>query len=66
MEAKLASGGTRDGGVKVEEGADGIVQLGVGVEGHAEGNPVVAEEEEGGLGVYKGGGGAGPSLLHVT
>ena len=58
LEGKLASMGTRDSGVKVEEGGYDIVQLGVGVEGHPEGgNPMVPEEEEwGGVRVSGGGG----------
>ena len=49
---KLASMGIRDNRVKVEEGGGDNVQL-VGVEGHAEGNPVVAEEaEEGAVRVW--------------
>ena len=48
LEGKLVGMGTGDGGVKLEEVGDNIVQLGVGLEGGAEGNPVVAEEEEGG------------------
>ena len=43
--------GTGDDGVKVEEGCDNNVQW-VGVEGHPEGNHVVAEEaQRGGVGV---------------
>ena len=52
--------GTGDYGVKVEEGRDDNVQL-VGVEG----NPVVAEEPEGGGG-SKSDGGDEPTRLHVT
>ena len=47
--------GTGDDGVKVEEGGDDNVQL-VGVEGHPEGNPVVAEEAEVGGSKSDGGG----------
>ena len=60
LEGKWASMDTGDGGVKVEEGGDNIVHLGVGVEGHPEGHPVVAEEEEGGGLEYDGGGGVSP------
>ena len=37
----------------------------MGVDGHPEGNPMVAEEEEG-EGGYSFGGGGEPGLLHVT
>ena len=51
--------------MKVEEGGGDINQLGLGMEGHPEGNPMVAEEEEG-EGGYNFFGGGKPTLLHVT
>ena len=48
LEGTLVSMGTGDGGLKVEEGRGGIVELGVGVEGHLEENPMVPKEPGGG------------------
>ena len=63
LQGKLASKGTGDDGVKVEEGGDDNVHV-VGVEGHPEGNPVVAQEAKGGGSEYDEG--DETTLLHVT